>query len=139
MDNDNDDGEESGAQLPDHVAQQIEEEYIPNYHEQLTEEESGLGFDVEMQVKNDNEVQLIGQGHLEVEVNDFEQLYDDFEVYNEPNVVNVNLKLISESKSRTFITNHTTDNSRRFGFVTSTNANVCRKRQYCAINTAGIG
>jgi hypothetical protein len=45
-------------------------------------------------------------------------------------VVNVNLKLNSESISRASITNHTTDNSRRFGFVTSTNTNCfCRKRQ----------
>jgi hypothetical protein len=61
---------------------------------QPDEEESGLGFDVETQVNNDNEEQLIGQGQLEVEVNDFEQPYDDFEVYHETNVVNVNLKLI---------------------------------------------
>jgi hypothetical protein len=27
------------AQVPDHVAHQIEEEDIPSYHEQLTEEE----------------------------------------------------------------------------------------------------
>jgi hypothetical protein len=71
----------------------------------------------------------LGQGQSEVEVNDDEQ-YDDFGGYDEPNVVNVSLELMSESISTSSTTNHTADYSRRFGnitttagFVSSTNTN----------------